>query len=250
MKTLISTRQVALRQGERQILSDISLALREAEITSVIGPNGAGKTSLVRILLGLNRPTSGSVHRAQHLRIGYMPQKLNVNTALPLKVKRFLNLAAHSAMSIDEALQLAGASQLKEQSMHKLSGGETQRVLLARALLAKPQLLVLDEPAQGVDITGQEALYQRISDLRDTLHCAVLVVSHDLHWVMAKTDSVICLNQHVCCHGHPQTVSTDPAYLTLFGQQAETALAPYVHEHDHAHSIDGDVIGGGACQHD
>lgn len=250
MKTLISTRQVAFRQGERQILSDISLALREGEITSVIGPNGAGKTSLVRILLGLNRPTSGTIHRVEKLRIGYMPQKLNVNTTLPLKVKRFLNLAAHKAMGIDEALQLAGATQLREMSLHKLSGGETQRVLLARALLAKPQLLVLDEPAQGVDITGQEALYQRISDLRDTLHCAVLVVSHDLHWVMAKTDSVICLNQHICCHGHPQTVSTDPAYLTLFGQQAETALAPYVHEHDHAHSIDGDVIGEGGCQHD
>uniref|UniRef100_UPI003565AF8F ATP-binding cassette domain-containing protein n=1 Tax=Litorivivens sp. TaxID=2020868 RepID=UPI003565AF8F len=134
-------------------------------------------------------------------------------------------------------------------SMHKLSGGETQRVLLARALLAKPQRLVLDEPAQGVDITGQEALYQRISDLRDELRCAVLVVSHDLHWVMAKTDSVICLNQHICCHGHPQTVSSDPAYLTLFGQETDPALAPYVHEHDHAHSIHGDVIGEG-CQHD
>lgn len=249
MSALIELQSVSLHSGPRLILENIALTLKAGEITSLIGPNGAGKTSLVKMVLGLKEPTDGRVLRQARLRIGYMPQRLTLNTALSMTVLRFLRLAHGRRRDPRDALTLAGASHLAEQSMHKLSGGELQRVLLARALLSNPQLLVLDEPAQGVDITGQQALYQKISELRDELQCAVLVVSHDLHWVMAKTDSVICLNQHICCHGHPESVSLDPAYLTLFGEQSAPALAPYHHEHDHAHTIHGDVIGGD-CQHD
>lgn len=249
MSTLVELNAVALQVGERSILNDISLHLQPATITSLIGPNGAGKTSLVKIVLGLTEPSTGSVRRQAGLRIGYMPQKLTLNTNLPLTVERFLKLADRRGEKLSWAMERAEAGHLAQHSMHKLSGGEVQRVLLARALLVRPQLLVLDEPAQGVDISGQLALYERISALRDELHCAVLVVSHDLHWVMAKTDTVICLNQHVCCHGHPQTVSSDPAYLSLFGKQGESTLVPYHHDHDHAHTIHGDVVEGEGCQH-
>ncbi|MFT5033042.1 MAG: zinc transport system ATP-binding protein [Bermanella sp.] len=250
MSALIELQSVSLQAGERNILSGIDLQLQPATITSLIGPNGAGKTSLVKVVLGLSTASSGTVRRQSGLRIGYMPQKLTLNTTLPLTVERFLRLADRRGEKLAWALERAEARHLSDHSMHKLSGGEVQRVLLARALLVKPQLLVLDEPAQGVDISGQLALYERISSLRDELHCAILVVSHDLHWVMAQTDAVICLNQHICCHGHPQTVSTDPAYLSLFGKQGEHTLAPYHHDHDHAHTIHGDVVEGEACQHD
>ncbi len=249
MKALIELQAVGLQAGERTLLSGIDLQLQPATITSLIGPNGAGKTSLVKVVLGLARASSGKVLRKPGLRIGYMPQKLTLNTNLPLTVERFLRLADRRGEKLSWAMERAEATHLAQQSMHKLSGGEVQRVLLARALLPKPQLLVLDEPAQGVDISGQLALYERISSLRDELHCAILVVSHDLHWVMAQTDAVICLNQHICCHGHPQTVSTDPAYLSLFGKQGEQTLVPYHHDHDHAHTIHGDVVEGEGCQH-
>ncbi len=253
MSALVTLHSVGLVAGERSILSNINLKLMPGTITSLIGPNGAGKTSLVKIVLGLSKPSEGRVERQQKLRVGYMPQKLALNTYLPLSVERFLRLSDYRKRKLAWAMERAEASHLAQYSMHKLSGGEVQRVLLARALLTDPQLLVLDEPAQGVDISGQLALYERISALRNELNCAVLVVSHDLHWVMAQTDNVICLNQHVCCHGHPQTVSADPAYLKLFGKQGDAALVPYVHDHDHAHTIHGDVVDDESthkdCQH-
>lgn len=243
MNALVELSDVRLQAGERRILDDIALQIAPGQIISLIGPNGAGKTSLVKVVLGLIRATGGRVWRQPGLRVGYMPQQLTLNGNLPLTAERFLSLARrHDRRRLDWALARAEATHLARQSLHKLSGGEIQRVLLARALLNQPQLLVLDEPAQGVDISGQQALYQRISQLRDELGCAVMVVSHDLHWVMAQTDSVICLNQHICCHGHPDTISSDPAYLTLFGATRDSALAPYHHDHDHAHTIHGDVV--------
>ncbi len=169
-----------------------------------------------------------------------------LNNQLPLTVARFMAMSPLAAMTIDEALEKAEVGHLKNQSMHTLSGGERQRVLLARALLGKPELLVLDEPAQGVDINGQSALYQLISQLRGEFGCAVLMVSHDLHWVMATTDHVICLKKHICCHGHPEVVSNDPAYIALFGQPLPENLAIYTHDHDHEHTIDGKVV---RCDH-
>ncbi|GAB3111053.1 zinc ABC transporter ATP-binding protein ZnuC [Aestuariicella hydrocarbonica] len=245
-QSLIQATDLCLQFGERQILNNVSLNLNAGEIVTLIGPNGAGKTSLVRVVLGLQAASQGTLTRQPNLRIGYMPQKLHIEASLPLSVKRFLQLAlrrksADSLPVILESLQLTGIEHLINNPMHTLSGGETQRVLLARALLRNPDLLVLDEPVQGVDVAGQSRLYQLIADIRDQRGCGVLMVSHDLHLVMAATDTVICLNQHVCCHGHPSSVTEDPAYLELFGQTTHSGIAVYTHHHDHHHDIHGDV---------
>ena len=242
---LIAAKNLVVVIEGRKILDKVSLSLKPERITSLIGPNGAGKTTLIKTLLGLQKPSSGKVERRQGLRIGYMPQKLNIDPNLPITVEKFLSLANSDKNLINQTLAEAGASNLHKANLSSVSGGELQRVLLARALLRKPQLLVLDEPAQGVDIAGQEELYQTIANIRDSHGCSVLLVSHDLHLVMAKTDSVICLNRHVCCHGNPEHVSTDPAYLNLFGENRPAALALYTHRHDHNHDMHGNVIDGG-----
>jgi zinc transport system ATP-binding protein len=244
---LISGKQLGLTLSGRQILQNVDIDIHRGEIVTLIGPNGAGKTSLVRLVLNLAKPTKGSVQRTPSLSIGYMPQKLYLDASLPLSVEGFLALTGKgsgSSVKIDEALSLTGVEKLKHSPIHKLSGGETQRVLLARALLNEPDLLVLDEPVQGVDVVGQTALYQLIQDIRDKTNCGILMVSHDLHLVMAATDTVICLNQHVCCHGHPSSVSADPAYLEMFGQSAVSGVAVYTHHHDHDHDMHGDVLKG------
>lgn len=240
---LIRTEQLSLTLDERLILNNINLTLNAGEIVTLIGPNGAGKTSLVRTILGLLKPSSGQVLRHPQLTIGYMPQKLHIDASLPLNVKRFLGLTGCSKTDVMAALSRTGVQHLAQSPIQRLSGGETQRVLLARALLRSPHLLVLDEPAQGVDVAGQAALYQLIGEIRAETGCGVLMVSHDLHLVMAATDSVVCLNQHVCCHGHPEAVSSDPAYLELFGSATSAAIAVYTHHHDHRHDIHGDVVG-------
>jgi zinc transport system ATP-binding protein len=180
---------------------------------------------------------------APDLRIGYMPQRLQVENTMPISVERFLKLAAHADKgNINETLAEVGASALLQSRLQELSGGELQRVLLARALLQKPHLLVLDEPTQGVDLKGQAELYRLITQIRDRHQCGVLMVSHDLHLVMSATDEVICLNQHVCCHGHPLQVSNDPAYLELFGRKDAETMAIYTHYHTHHHGLAGEVI--------
>lgn len=250
---LLQLEKVSLSLRQQTLLSEIDLNLAKREIMTIIGPNGAGKSTLLRIALGLQRPDSGTVTRAPGLRIGYMPQRLSINPLMPISVSRFLRMSQQRRCSIKQALSRTGIAHLADRPLHDISGGETQRVLLSRALLAEPELLVLDEPAQGVDITGQTELYELIGELRDQLGCAVLMVSHDLHWVMAQTDTVICLNQHVCCHGHPETVSNDPAYLSLFGRRHAEAIALYQHDHDHRHDMHGEVVrekGGGPCHHD
>ncbi|MGB1542181.1 MAG: zinc ABC transporter ATP-binding protein ZnuC [Spongiibacter marinus] len=252
-RQLLQLEKVSLSLRQQTLLSEIDLNLARREIMTIIGPNGAGKSTLLRIALGLQRPDSGTVTRAPGLRIGYMPQRLSINPLMPISVSRFLRMSQQRRCSIKQALSRTGIAHLADRPLHDISGGETQRVLLSRALLAEPELLVLDEPAQGVDITGQTELYELIGELRDQLGCAVLMVSHDLHWVMAQTDTVICLNQHVCCHGHPETVSNDPAYLSLFGRRHAEAIALYQHDHDHRHDMHGEVVrekGGGPCHHD
>jgi len=241
-KVLLSGEKLELILGQRHILSGVDIKIHRGEIVTLIGPNGAGKTSLVRVVLGLLKPTKGRVQRHNKLAIGYMPQKLHLDASLPLSVTGFLKLTGNRGSRILEALEMTGVSHLSESPMHRLSGGETQRVLLARALLNDPDLLVLDEPVQGVDVVGQAALYQLIDKIRQQQNCGVLMVSHDLHLVMAATDTVICLNQHVCCHGHPESVTEHPAYLELFGHSAQSGVAVYTHHHDHDHDIHGDVV--------
>ena len=239
---LLRAEDVSVRLGGRPVLDAVEATIAPGEIVTLIGPNGSGKTTLVRVLLGLLRPDAGRVRRARGLRIGYVPQRVHVEPTLPLTVGGFLGLgtrtdrAGHGA-----ALGEVGVASLIDSPVQRVSGGEFQRVLLARALLREPDLLVLDEPAQGVDIGGQRELYRLIARLRERRGCAVLMVSHDLHLVMAATDRVLCLNGHICCHGEPRAVSADPEYRRLFGP-LEREFAVYTHHHDHHHDVHGDVV--------
>lgn len=239
---LLEARNLGYRIGEHAVLEDISLRLHAGEILTVIGPNGAGKTSLLRVLMGLAEPSSGSVWRSPGLRIGYMPQKLAVDAALPLSVSRFLRLGERNPERLLPVAREVGVEGLLETPLAAVSGGEFQRVLLARALLREPQLLVLDEPVQGVDVNGQAELYALIDAVRHRHRCAVLMISHDLHLVMAATDTVLCLNRHVCCAGKPEVVSAHPAFLQLFGKQVSAEIAVYTHHHDHDHGPHGEVV--------
>ncbi len=240
---LIEARGIALQYGRQRVLDNIDLQVERGRIVTLIGPNGAGKSSLVRVMLGLLRPDSGEVRRKPGVRIGYMPQRLQLSASLPLTAGRFLTMVERATPAqLAEVAGETGVAHLLGRSMQGLSGGESQRVLLARALLRKPDLLVLDEPVQGVDVTGQAELYGLIGRIRDRHHCGVLMVSHDLHLVMAATDQVFCLNRHLCCSGHPETVTRHPAYLELFGAPATARLAVYTHHHDHTHDIHGNVV--------
>jgi len=248
-EALLTATNLGVKRGDRWLIKDVNMALQMGQITTVIGPNGAGKSTLVRSLLKLINTTTGSINSIKGLRIGYMPQKLKLQETLPLSVARFLDLGRHKQHPLSpnlwhDLLHECRVEKLLAQPMQQLSGGETQRVLLLRALLRKPHLLVLDEPVQGVDVTGQVALYDLIGQVRDILGCGILMVSHDLHLVMAATDEVICLNQHICCSGHPKQVSQDPAFTDLFGPQSGGNLALYNHQHNHHHTSHGDIIDG------
>lgn len=241
--TLAVANDVGLMIGKRRILEDINLRLKKGRITTLIGPNGAGKTSLLRILLGLITPTEGTIGHYPGLRIGYMPQKIMIDPVLPISVHRFLKLGgSFSRQQLGDVLQEVGVTHLLDQPIQSVSGGEMQRILLARALLRKPQLLVLDEPAQGVDMGQQGEVFNLIARLRDRYDCGVLMVSHELHLVMAAADEVICLNRHVCCTGKPEMVSRHPAYRALFGDKINANIALYTHHHDHTHTLSGEVI--------
>ena len=243
MSNLVKLENVAVTFGRRRVLSDISLTLSPGKILTLLGPNGAGKSTLVRGVLGLVAPEEGRIHREPKLRIGYVPQKLHLDATLPLTVNRFLRLRPGVRKEeILPALRRVHAGHLADAPMQKLSGGETQRVLLARALLNSPQLLVLDEPTQGVDVNGQVALYDLIDQLRRELNCAVLMVSHDLHLVMAKTDEVLCLNHHICCSGTPDVVSLHPEFISMFGPRGAEQLGIYRHQHNHRHDLQGRIV--------
>ncbi len=239
---LIAAKGINKRFGERPVLQNVDLTLTPGKAVTLIGPNGAGKTTLVRILLNLLAADSGTITRRDDLRIGYMPQRVGIEATMPLTVRRFLKLARHSSSSrINSALALLSIDHLAEQQLIALSGGELQRVLLARALLPDPHLLILDEPAQGVDLSGQAELYQLIGRIRADRGCGVLMISHDLQLVMSATDEVVCLNHHICCHGEPESVSNDPAFVALFGPNLSPGLALYTHDHNHEHDIAGEV---------
>ena len=236
MSPLVEARGVSVRFGRRNVLEGVDLAVHAGEIVTLIGLNGAGKSTLVRVLLGIVAPTRGRVVRAPGLRIGYAPQHVHRDPVLPMTVQRFLTLGAPAARArLETLLDEVGAGAILDHPVAEISGGELHRVLLARALLREPGLLVLDEPLAGVDVTSQSELYRLIASIRDRYGCGVLLVSHDLHLVMAATDTVVCINRHVCCTGHPRAITRDPAFVSLFGSHVAGALAIYQHSHDHHH---------------
>jgi zinc transport system ATP-binding protein len=245
---LLRASNLSYTVGKRKILDNVSFELRRAQITTIIGPNGAGKSTLTNIVNGLINNFEGDIERAPGLRIGYLPQRVYVNTLMPLSVSRLLRLTHNATdQEIEHALTQTGVGYLRQRQVLSLSEGELKRVLLARTTLGQPDLIVLDEPTAGVDISGEIRMYELIGELRTQLQCAVLLVSHDLHLVMSKTDQVLCLNQHLCCSGLPESVSQHPEYLALFGQQVADSIAIYAHNHDHEHDVSGDHAG---HQHD
>ena len=234
--SLISARGVTVRFGATTILANVSLSIAEGEIVTIVGPNGSGKSTLLKTLLGAVAPTRGRIEKAADLRIGYVPQKLHIDPTLPLPVSRFLSLPNRvTDAAVLAALKRTGVEALAHRQVSDLSGGQMQRVLLARAILNDPQLLVLDEATQGLDQAGSAAFYRLIDEIRGDLGCGVLMVSHELHVVMAASDRVICLNGHVCCEGAPEQVASAPEYRALFGTGTQGALALYRHEHNHSH---------------
>ncbi|PYG02505.1 zinc transport system ATP-binding protein [Thioalkalivibrio sp. ALE21] len=239
---LVAAREVTVERGGRTILDRVSMAVHAGEAAMIIGPNGAGKTSLLRVLMGLWQPDGGHVERVADLRVGYMPQRLQIEPVLPLSVYRFLRMRQRlPRRELLARLERVGVGHLIDSPIQSLSGGETQRVLLARALLGEPDLLVLDEPAQGVDVVGQGDVFVMLDDIRRESGCGVLIVSHDLHFVMAGAETVICLNQHVCCTGNPEEVSQHPEYRRLFPSVDLRGLAVYTHNHNHVHGLHGEV---------
>lgn len=234
--SLVRVENLSVNYGARTVLSRVSLNVEPGEIVTIVGPNGSGKTSLLRAIIGAVKPLEGRVTRERGVKLGYVPQKLHIDETLPITVSRFLRLTGGvTATEIDQALIQAGVPDLSKAQMSQLSGGQFQRVLLARALIGQPDMLLLDEATQGLDQRGSASFYQQIERVRQETGCAVLMISHELHVVMSASDRVICLNGHVCCEGTPAVVASAPEYRALFGTGTGGALALYRHEHDHGH---------------
>lgn len=234
---LFEISNLSVTLGDNAVLRHVGLSMAPGEIVTIVGPNGSGKSTLLKVIIGALRPGSDKLWRRPGLRIGYVPQRLHIDPTLPMTVDRFLGLPMRvGAAAAADALEQAGVAQLADRQMSRLSGGQFQRVLLARALLARPELLILDEATQGLDQPGSAAFYRRIEEVRQRLGCGVLMVSHDLHVVMSASDRVICLNGHVCCEGAPEHVASAPEYRALFGEGTQGALALYRHHHQgHVH---------------
>ena len=242
-ETLITARGIGVNYAGHLVLDHVDVDLKRGEILTLIGLNGAGKSTLVKVLLGIVSPQTGTVVRKPGLRIGYTPQRLITDSAMPMTVNRFMTIGSRvSRLRVRQVLAEVGAEGVLDTALVNLSGGELHRVLLGRALLRNPDLLVLDEPLAGVDVNSRAELYRLIVALRDRYQCGVLLVSHDLHIVMAATDIVICLNHHVCCTGHPHSVANLPQFMSLFGKPVAEVLGVYTHHHDHSHDIDGEPV--------
>jgi len=238
---LVRLKDAGYQQNDKWLVKGVSLEVEKGKIVTLIGPNGSGKSTTAKIALGIYKKIDGEVEKYTS-KIGYVPQKISIDWTLPLRVYDFLTLTENlKDETIDEALSLTGVIHLKNKNLGNLSGGEFQRVLLARAISKKPELLVLDEPVQGVDFTGEIALYELIKKISDQLNCGILLISHDLHTVMSATDHVVCLNGHVCCSGSPIDVAKNNEYKALFGEQASQILTRYEHKHDHVHTSDGNI---------
>lgn len=247
--SLIKCEALSVHFGKRRVLHDITMSVDVGEIVTVIGPNGSGKTTLFKALIGAIKPSVGALIKAPNLKIGYVPQKLHIDETLPMTVKRFMNLpGGHSVKKVEEALEHAGIPSLDKQQVMDLSGGQFQRVLLARALLGSPNLLLLDEATQGLDHRGAADFYRQIAEVRDRLGCGIVMISHELHVVMRRTDRVICLNGHICCQGEPEAVGESPEYRTLFGLDKDEA-ALYLHQNHHSVSKSSSAERAGDVQH-
>ena len=240
-KTLLQVEKAGLSINSKILVEGVSFEVREGEIVTLIGPNGSGKSTTAKIALGIHKNIMGDVKKFTN-KIGYVPQKISIDWTLPIRVIDFMFLTKDlNNEQISDALNLTGVEHLKQKSLSNLSGGEFQRVLIARAIAKKPELLVLDEPVQGVDFKGEVAIYELIKKISEDLSCGILLISHDLHMVMSATDHVICLNGHVCCSGKPHIVAQDEKYKELFGDRASKVLTLYEHKHDHTHSQDGSI---------
>ena len=238
---LVKLKDAGFKINDKWLVKGVSLQVEKGKIVTLIGPNGSGKSTTAKIALGIYKNIEGQVEKFTN-NIGYVPQKISIDWTLPLRVKDFMLLTDNlKDDALDEALTLTGVKHLKDKNLGNLSGGEFQRVLLARAISKKPELLVLDEPVQGVDFTGEIALYELIKKISEKLNCGILLISHDLHTVMTATDHVVCLNGHVCCSGSPKDVARNNEYKALFGEQASQTLSVYEHKHDHEHSNDGEI---------
>ena len=238
---LVKLNNAGYQHDNKWLVKGVSLSVEKGKIVTLIGPNGSGKSTTAKIALGIYKKIDGEVEKYTN-KIGYVPQKISIDWTLPLRVHDFMLLTEDlDDESINEALSLTGVVHLKDKNLGNLSGGEFQRVLLARAISKKPEFLVLDEPVQGVDFTGEIALYELIKKISDELNCGILLISHDLHTVMTATDHVVCLNGHVCCSGTPIDVAKNNEYKALFGEQASQILTRYEHKHDHVHNNDGEI---------
>ena len=242
-QSLVEAHGLSVEINGRAVLDRVDIKIARGEIVTVIGINGSGKTTLLRALMGAIPVVAGQVRRRPGLRVGYAPQRIAIDQTLPMTVGQFLRLGSRPTRDAARgALAAVGAEKLFDSQLAELSGGELQRVMISRAMVRQPDLLILDEPMSGIDVSGQGDLYKLLGDIRDRRGCGILLVSHDLHLVMAATDTVVCLNHHVCCTGKPQAVVRDPAFIALFGHIAADAIAIYKHHHDHVHGATGEVI--------
>ncbi|NKB77097.1 MAG: zinc ABC transporter ATP-binding protein ZnuC [Gammaproteobacteria bacterium] len=240
---LLSLHGISVQRQSGFLIENITLTVQQGEILTVVGPNGAGKSTLVKVSLGLIEPDTGHVETTPNLKIGYVPQNVDIDETFPITVGRFLQLNdKHSHYELLRILEQVNAENLIYSPLQAISGGELRRVLLARALLKKPELLILDEPTAGVDVSGQAEIFTLIQAIRDQQNCGILLISHDLHIVMAGTDKVVCLNRHLCCSGTPEHVQQHPEFIALFGQSHATKFAIYAHHHDHSHDSRGRIL--------
>lgn len=238
MNYLIKAENIYKNFGNRKILENISISIKAGQIITILGPNGGGKSTLAKILCNIQSKDGGKIWKKEGLKIGYMPQKFRINSNIPLTVKYFLQLHVHTKISNEKLFKVAeevGISHILDSSIHDVSGGERQRLMLARTLLEDPELLILDEPEQGVDINGQIEIYKLLKKINRKKNTAILMIAHDLHFVLNSTDYVVCLNHHICCEGKPEDLRNNESYTNLFGKEATKILTLYHHHHDHSH---------------
>ena len=240
-KLLVKLENAGVQRMSKWLVKGISFEISQGQIVTLIGPNGSGKTTTAKMILNIMNADEGQITRNTD-KMAYVPQKIIIDWTMPLRVIDFMKITNNlNDNQVIESLTTTGVDKLLYNQIHNLSGGEFQRVLIARAIAKKPDLLVLDEPVQGVDYNGEIALYNLIKKISVNLNCGILLISHDMHFVMSTTDHVVCLNGHICCSGTPSSVVKNPEYIKLFGEHNSETLSYYQHHHDHSHDSDGSI---------